>query len=75
MRLFIQSVFLILISVSYYSCQQKSKYVIGVSQCSVDEWRDKMNMEMLNEAALSQNIELITLRIRLFKKIGSLISL
>ncbi|SBW03486.1 substrate-binding domain-containing protein [uncultured Dysgonomonas sp.] len=61
MRLFIQSVFLILISVSYYSCQQKSKYVIGVSQCSVDEWRDKMNMEMLNEAALSQNIELIIL--------------
>lgn len=44
------------------SCEKKkSKYLIGVSQCSIDEWRDKMNMEMQNEAALSQKIDLIIL--------------
>ncbi|WP_062122286.1 hybrid sensor histidine kinase/response regulator transcription factor [Geofilum rubicundum] len=35
--------------------------VIGVSQCSDDAWRDKMNMEMLHETALHSNIELIVL--------------
>lgn len=31
---------------------------IGVSQCSQDEWRDKMNAEMLREAMLSHEISL-----------------
>ena len=44
------------------ACEKKrDKYLVGVSQCSVDEWRDKMNMEMLNEAAISQKIDLIIL--------------
>ncbi|MDR2817094.1 MAG: substrate-binding domain-containing protein, partial [Proteiniphilum sp.] len=34
-----------------FSCKQKTEsYVIGVSQCSDDEWRHKMNTEMRHEA-------------------------
>lgn len=41
------------------SCQNKENYYhIGVSQCSDDEWRTKMNTEMMHEAALQQNIKL-----------------
>lgn len=48
--------------VLFSSCERKiEKYKIGVSQCSIDEWRDKMNMEMVNEAALSQKIDLTIL--------------
>lgn len=32
--------------------RQSSTYLIGVSQCSNDEWRDKMNNEILREALL-----------------------
>lgn len=54
--------YLILFCMCLYSCKEKKKmYSIGVSQCSVDEWRDKMNMEMANEAELSQEIELTIL--------------
>lgn len=52
----------LLIAVLFHSCERKSrKMVIGVSQCSDDAWRDKMNMEMLHETALHSNIELIVL--------------
>jgi len=48
--------------VLFSSCERNiEKYKIGVSQCSIDEWRDKMNMEMVNEAALSQKIDLTIL--------------
>lgn len=33
------------------SCSQKhTRYYIGVSQCSDDEWRHKMNHEIVREA-------------------------
>ena len=42
------------------SCQsEKKRVVIGISQCSQDEWRSKMNMEMSHEAALHQGVELV----------------
>lgn len=45
---------------SFSGCKQKTNiYTIGISQCSDDEWRHKMNTEMLQEAALRQNVELI----------------
>ena len=52
-----------LLAVAFFnSCESKSKkMVIGVSQCSDDAWRDKMNMEMLHETALHSNLELIVL--------------
>ncbi len=41
------------------SCKQKTThYLIGVSQCSDDEWRHKMNTEMKHEALLHQGVEL-----------------
>lgn len=52
----------LLSAVIFNSCESKSKkIVIGVSQCSDDAWRDKMNMEMLHETALHSNLELIVL--------------
>lgn len=51
--------FLVAVSL-FFSCKQKQeKYVIGISQCSDDDWRDKMNREMNREATLHQGIELI----------------
>lgn len=52
-----------LLAVAFFnSCESKSKkMVVGVSQCSDDAWRDKMNMEMLHETALHSNLELIVL--------------
>jgi ABC-type sugar transport system substrate-binding protein len=42
------------------SCKKESseQYVIGVSQCSNDEWRQKMNLEMQHEALLYPEIAL-----------------
>ena len=47
------SVILIFLS----SCEEKKSYFIGVSQCSSDDWRDKMNNEVLREAMLHDDIE------------------
>ena len=41
------------------SCQQEDKhYVIGVSQCSADIWREKQNAELRMGAYLQNNVEL-----------------
>lgn len=50
---------LLLIFSFLYSCnrEEKSKYIIGVSQCSDDLWRQTMNSEILLEASINQNIE------------------
>ena len=50
--------FLMLIS---FSCQQseEKRYLIGVSQCSDDEWRDKLNKEIFLEAMFRGNIDVI----------------
>ena len=41
------------------SCQQEDKhYVIGVSQCSADIWREKQNAELRMGAYLQDNVEL-----------------
>lgn len=41
--------FLIVLVITSCSHDQKPTYKIGVSQCSSDEWRDKMNDEMRRE--------------------------
>lgn len=54
--------FFIPLCLCFSSCEKKiNMYSIGVSQCSIDEWRDQMNQEMINEATLSQNITLTIL--------------
>lgn len=43
--------------VALASCQtSRPRYVIGVSQCSNDAWREKMNNEMLTEALLYDEV-------------------
>ncbi len=42
-----KTLYLLLIVATLLSCAQRPrKYVIGVSQCSVDIWRDKLNREL-----------------------------
>lgn len=40
------------------SCQREKEYLIGVSQCSEDLWRDEVNKELRMEAMLKQDIDL-----------------
>lgn len=40
------------------ACAKEPRFRIGVSQCSDDEWRHKMNAEMRQEAAFAGNIDL-----------------
>ena len=48
---------LLTVSCLFISCKPTTKdRVIGVSQCSDDEWRTKMNTEMLHEAVLHPGI-------------------
>lgn len=51
--------FLILSITLLWSCSQpEDKFLIGISQCSQDEWRNKQNEEMLRQAAVERNMEL-----------------
>ena len=50
---------LLLAELVFVSCANRDlkTYHIGVSQCSDDEWRNKMNTEMLREALFYDGIE------------------
>ena len=39
------------------SCGEKKTYRIGISQCSSDDWREKMNEEVMREALLHDDVE------------------
>ncbi|MDE7402000.1 MAG: substrate-binding domain-containing protein [Muribaculaceae bacterium] len=49
---------LALISIVVSGCRQSQTYKIGVSQCSEDDWRQKMNGEMLREVMYHPEVEL-----------------
>lgn len=50
--------FIICLFLLLSGCSRKTpRYVIGVSQCSDDEWRDKMNNEILREALFYEGTE------------------
>jgi signal transduction histidine kinase/DNA-binding response OmpR family regulator/ABC-type xylose transport system substrate-binding protein len=52
--------YVLCIALVFVSCtRQRSKYTIGISQCSDDEWRWQQNTEMLQEAAIRRNIKII----------------
>ena len=57
---FVRNIFLFVFSLILLSCNylEDEKFYIGVSQCSYDEWREKMNSEMQTEAMLSHQITL-----------------
>lgn len=48
-RLIQSCLYLILVSAIMMSCQKQPSYKIGVSQCSDDDWRQKMNKEIERE--------------------------
>lgn len=59
MPLHIKYVLLLILCAALSACKRSdSRYVIGVSQCSSDEWRQKMNDEMLREALFYKNVRL-----------------
>jgi len=51
-------VILLILTFLSSSCRKdSSRYIIGVSQCSDDEWRHKMNNEILREAQFYNGIK------------------
>lgn len=42
---------------AFTGCKKEKTFRIGVSQCSQDDWRSKMNAEIRLEAALHDNVE------------------
>lgn len=48
---------LLLLMLLLVGCQSEHKYKIGVSQCSQDDWRMKLNDEIMREALLHDSIE------------------
>ena len=51
---FFTAIFILFI---HSGCKKETLYRIGVSQCSSDDWRTKMNEEILMEAMLHDNLE------------------
>lgn len=51
--------FILALLLSACNITKKEKFVIGVSQCSDDMWRHTMNNEMLREASIYQNIDVV----------------
>ena len=49
--------YLILLSVIAAGCQKRPQYKIGVSQCSEDDWRQKMNKEIEREMMFHPDAE------------------
>ncbi|MDE6283307.1 MAG: substrate-binding domain-containing protein, partial [Muribaculaceae bacterium] len=56
-RLLIVAVIVPLTSLLVVSCKDEKPLRIGVSQCSDDDWRSKMNEEVMLEAMLHDNVE------------------
>lgn len=52
------SIMLILLLFLVGGCKDQHKYRIGVSQCSQDDWRIKLNEEIMREALFYDNIEI-----------------
>lgn len=55
---FLLKLSLVLCLLATVSCKDKDIKLIGVSQCSSDEWRDQMNSEMKREAFLHPELHL-----------------
>lgn len=39
------------------ACTSDKKFKVGISQCSSDDWRNKMNEEIMREVMLHDNVE------------------
>ena len=53
------SLLLLILATTLFSCSaEKRTYVIGVSQCSNDEWREKLNDELMLAATFYNGVDL-----------------
>lgn len=52
------SVAFIVLALFLAACSGGKRYVVGVSQCSVDNWREKFNNELRTSAYLYDNVTL-----------------
>ena len=51
---FIYTLFIYVLVVMFAACTEKpKKFVIGVSQCSEDIWRDKLKSEQMGKAGIA----------------------
>ena len=61
MKKFLQTILLAVISAllvaTLWGCSESKKYKIGVSQCSQDDWREKMNDEIEREIMFHEEAE------------------
>lgn len=57
MKNLLKAISVIMILTLIGSCTQKKVYRIGISQCSSDDWRTKMNEEVMLEALLHDDVE------------------
>ena len=57
MRKLLTYIFICLFLIWVSSCHEEKVYRIGISQCSTDDWRSKMNDEVLREAMLHDDVE------------------
>ena len=56
--LFLTAIGAICIALALTSCsKEQSKFTIGVSQCSTDNWRETANLEMMREAAFLEDLD------------------
>lgn len=55
MKLFFQTIILLAVLMVFQGCGSEKIYKIGVSQCSSDDWREKMNDEINREILLHEN--------------------
>ena len=53
-----KNICLLLLAITLVSCSERKVWRIGVSQCSVDIWRDKQNAELKMGAYFHDNVEL-----------------
>ncbi len=57
MKLLIKSLLLFALLFLLNACNSEKTYKIGVSQCSSDDWREKMNEEINRETILHENLD------------------
>ncbi|MBE6218346.1 MAG: response regulator [Bacteroidales bacterium] len=58
MRFYRFSVLLLIMFLAAGCAEEKHKYVIGVSQCSDDEWRNQLNAELMREMAFHPEVRM-----------------
>lgn len=59
-----RAVFLLLSSLALLSCSKAERFVIGVSQCSEDAWREAVNNEILQTASFYTDLDVIIKSVR-----------